>query len=226
MLVVEDDPLIRNIVTRALEPHGYLVQEACDLESGRRAMDLDRPDALVLDIELGPANGFDLLREVREAGHRLPVLMLTGRASEADRVLGLELGADDYVVKPFFARELAARIGALLRRREARIENALVAGRLTVDLAAREVAVDGTPVVLTTRELDLLAALMHADRTVLSRERLLRDVWHSSAAWQSPATVTEHVRRLRAKLEAAGLDPAVIMTVRGAGYRFDSSRAG
>ncbi len=185
VLVVEDDSLIRRIVVRALEPLGYLVQEAEDLETGRRAMRLDRPDVLVLDIELGSADGLDLLREVRDAGDRMPVVMLTGRASEADRVLGLELGADDYVVKPFFARELAARIGALLRRRPTTAAGVLVAGRLSVDLGAREAAVDGSPLSLTARELDLLAALIDADRTVLSRDRLLRDVWRSSAVWQS-----------------------------------------
>ncbi|WP_228430626.1 response regulator transcription factor [Baekduia soli] len=225
ILVVDDDAQMRGIVARALQPHGYHVDGAAGLDSGRRALEAGRVDAVVLDIELGGDSGIDLLRELRVAGAEVPVLLLTGRGSEGDRVLGFELGADDYLVKPFFPRELAARVGALLRRRGGAADT-LQVGPLRLDRATREAFVDDQVLDLTNRELDLLAALMAAGRRVRTREQLLREVWDSSTAWQTPATVTEHVRRLRIKLEAAGMPPDVVMTVRGLGYRFDAPRAG
>ena len=226
ILVVDGEDPVRAVVTRALQPHGYHVEGAADVDGARRALRAGRIDAIVLDVGgLGGASGIDLLRELRAGGEDMPVLMLSDRGAEDDRVLGFELGADDYMVKPFYARELAARIGALLRRR-GRVSDRLCVGRLRIDGGAREVFVDEHPVVLTHRELDLLCALVAAGRQVRSREQLLREVWDSSAAWQTPATVTEHVRRLRGKLQAAGLDAGIVTTVRGLGYRFDPSRAG
>jgi len=186
----------------------------------------------VLDVNMPSIGGFDVLSQIRRTD-TVPVIMVTGRAGETDRVLGLELGADDYVVKPFSPRELASRVRAVLRRSTIARRNAehgqalaenddrLDFGHISIDLGAREVTILGSVVDLTTREFDLLAFLARSPRRVFSRQQLLERVWASAAGWQDAATVTEHVRRIRHKTEAAGAPEHWIRTVRGVGYAFE-----
>jgi two-component system, OmpR family, phosphate regulon response regulator PhoB len=175
---------------------------------------------VLLDLSLPDLDGTEVLRRVRETSE-VPVILLTGRAAESDRVLGLDLGADDYVVKPFLPRELAARVRAADRRRVTVPKERLEVGAITVDPSSREVFVRGVAVELTPRELDVLVFLASSPRTVFSREQLLSAVWDSSSEWQDPDTVTEHIRRLRHKVEDDPAAPTRIVTVRGSGYRLD-----
>ncbi len=224
VLVAEDNDALRLLVRHTLEPAGLAVQEACN---GVEALELARAhefDVVLLDLGLPLLDGLDLLGLLRRETS-VPVIILSGRDGEADRVAGLELGADDYIVKPFFARELLARVRAVLRRsalaRAAGDAERMAFGELIVDRARREVHVGGRPVQTTAREFDLLAFLAARPGRVLSREDLLRSVWRSSSDWQDPATVTELMRRLRYKLDPPSGRPRWISTVRGAGYRFD-----
>jgi DNA-binding response OmpR family regulator len=167
--------------------------------------------------------GLDVLRELR-SGSSIPVILLTARAEESDRVVGLELGADDYVVKPFSPRELAARVRSVLRRSGSAAQDGahlLTFDGLSIDLRSREVTVDGTTVAFTPKEFDVLAHLASHPRQVYSRAQLLTQVWDSSAAYQDPATVTVHVRRVRNKIERSPETPRWIVTVFGVGYRFE-----
>jgi len=221
ILVVDDDAESRALVRVALEREGFSVLEAGD---GAVALDLVRkesPDLVVLDVNLPSMGGFDVLSELRLV-HSVPVIMVTGRDGETDRVLGLELGADDYVVKPFAPRELTSRVRAILRRSApASDEEHLDFVGLHIDLTSREVKVEGREVGLTTREFELLAFLASSPRRVYSRAQLLERVWSSALEWQDPATVTEHVRRIRLKIEPDPDSPHRIRTVRGVGYAFD-----
>jgi two-component system, OmpR family, phosphate regulon response regulator PhoB len=221
ILVVDDDEQIRSILSRALGAEGYSVEAVGDGAAARRSVLASRPDLVVLDLGLPSEDGLDILTDLQR-DHDLPVILLTGRGAEHDRVLGLRLGADDYLVKPFSPVELAARIDSVLRRAGRRTRTAnLDFGDLVVDTAGREVTVGGEPVELTAREFELLAFLAGSPRQVFTREQLLHRVWDSSAEWQDPATVTEHVRRVRRKIEADPDEPRWIKTVRGAGYRFE-----
>ncbi len=178
-------------------------------------------DLVVLDVSLPDLSGLDLLRQFRIVGD-VPVIMLSGRGDEADRVAGLESGADDYVVKPFYPRELAARVRSLLRRSGARTRpSVLEFDELTIDTASRQALLHGLPVELTAREFDLLEFLASAPRQAFSRAQLLQRVWGSSSAWQQESTVTEHVRRIRRKLGVEADQSRWIATVRGFGYRFE-----
>jgi DNA-binding response OmpR family regulator len=222
VLLVDDEPLVREVVGRYLERDGIRVHEVAD---GRAALDWIRsntPDLVVLDVMLPEVDGLAVLSEVRRRGD-VPVILLTARSEEVDRIVGLELGADDYVVKPFSPRELAARVRNVLRRaRPASSADAdLEFDGLRIDVPAREVSVDGAPVVLTPKEFDLLVALARAPRQVFTRAQLLEQVWSSSPDYQDPATVTVHVRRLRQKLEREPDDPRWLTTVWGVGYRFE-----
>jgi DNA-binding response OmpR family regulator len=221
VLVVDDEPMVREVVTRYLEHDGFSV---IAVENGRDALVAVKkaaPDLIILDIMLPEIDGLDVLTRLRRSGD-VPIILLTARTSEADRVFGLELGADDYVVKPFSPRELTARVRSVLRR-SARDPGSrrLEFGGLQIDPATREVMVDGVPVELTAREFDLLAFLAGSPRQVFSRAQLLSQVWESSAEWQDPATVTVHVRRVRQKIEHDPDDPQRLVTVRGVGYRFE-----
>jgi DNA-binding response OmpR family regulator len=180
-----------------------------------------RPDLVVLDVMLPGATGLDVLR--RHDTSRVPVILLTARVDEADRVLGLELGADDYVTKPFSPREVVARVRTVLRRAQAAPATGqpLAFDGLTIDVAAREVNVSGTATAVTAKEFDLLAFLAGSPRQVFSRAQLLHSVWDSAPEYQDPATVTVHVRRLRQKIEADPEQPRWITTVYGVGYRFE-----
>ena len=224
ILVAEDNDALRQLVRHALEPAGLAIQEA---RNGIEALELARAhdfDVVLLDLGLPLLDGLDFLGLLRRETS-VPVIILSGRAAEADRVAGLELGADDYIVKPFFAGELLARVRAVLRRAAittAAVETQRMAfGELIVDRTCREVLVCGRPVHTTAREFDLLAFLAAQPGRVFSREELLNSVWRSSSDWQDPATVTELMRRLRYKLDPPSGQPRWIRTVRGAGYRFD-----
>jgi len=221
--VVEDDTTVAEVVTRYLEREGYHVDTAT---SGPVALDRalsSPPDLMILDLMLPQMDGFEVFRRVREHAP-VPTIMLTARGQESDRVLGLELGADDYVAKPFSPRELMARVRSVLRRAPAvlpddRAEGRwLVAGKLRVDVPARETYVDGTRVSLTVREFDLLVFLMRHPRRVFRREELLERVW--GYTYGETSTVTVHVRRLRQKVEKDPASPDHIQTVWGVGYRF------
>lgn len=219
VLVVDDDVAVRALVKKALSADSVQVLDAA---SGPDALELingDDPDLIILDIGLPGTSGLDILVEIRRTSE-IPVVLLTGRSDEADRIAGLDLGADDYVVKPFYPGELAARVRSLLRRSRPAVEDQLTAGDIDIDRNAREVRIRGELLDLTAKEYDLLTFLVQSPRRVFNREQLLRNVWESSSEWQDPATVTEHVRRIRNKLETARCE-AGIATVRGVGYRFE-----
>ena len=221
VLVVDDDPDVLGLVEAVLLAEGFVVRTAATSTEAIASVRADRPNVVLLDLMLADSAGLDVLTEIhaRAAG---PVVLLTGRGAEADRVLGLRMGAEDYIVKPFSPAELVARIDTILRRVSQRPgSRPLKFGALCLDLDSREVLVDGNLIATTAKEFDLLAYLASSPRQVLSRNQLLQQVWASSSEWQDEATVTEHVRRLRLKIESDPERPRWIITVRGLGYRFD-----
>lgn len=227
VLVVDDAADARKLLAAVLSRHGFVVDEAADGESALAAVAGNRPDLVLLDVNMPGMSGLEVMNELRQR-HGVPVILVTARDEEDDRVVGLELGAQDYVVKPFYANELVARVRAVLRRVRPpqasladRRQVQLQFGPLVIHLGERKVSVHGVPVELTAKEFDLLAFLACSPRAVFTRATLLEHVWGSSTEWQDPATVTEHVRRLRAKIEADAERPAWLRTVRGIGYRFD-----
>ena len=222
ILVVDDDPTVAEVVTGYLERAGFSVDRAAD---GPQALELaaGRPPALVvLDLMLPGMDGLEVCRRLR-AEAPVPVIMLTARGDEDDRILGLEIGADDYVTKPFSPRELVLRVESVLRR--TRADQGRPAGPelrlagIVLDPVARRVTRDGRPLSLTLREFDLLAHLMRHPGRAIAREQLMHDVW----GWEfgDLSTVTVHVRRLRGKIETDPARPLLIQTVWGVGYRFD-----
>jgi DNA-binding response OmpR family regulator len=224
VLVVDDEPMVREVVARYLERDGLRVHEAVDGTEALAWLRTHRPDLVVLDIMLPGVGGLEILRNLRAQGD-VPAILLSARVDEVDRVLGLELGADDYVVKPFSPRELAARVRTVLRRHRAGTEPSphrppLVFDGLRIEPATREVTVDGRPVTLRPKEFDLLVTLSSSPRQVFSRRQLLAAVWDSSPEYQDPATVTVHIGRLRQKVERDPEAPRWITTARGVGYRF------
>ncbi|HUP71328.1 MAG TPA: response regulator transcription factor [Acidimicrobiales bacterium] len=229
LLVVDDMADTRRLVVSALSRQGFIVEEADSGATALARVAENRPDLVLLDINMPGMSGLEVMTQLRHI-HSLPVILLTGRDEENDRVLGLELGADDYVVKPFYLRELVARTRSVLRRAQAPAPaspegagapSALDFGPLNIRLAEREVLVNGSVVETTPKEFDLLVFLVSSPRAVFTRKDLLDQVWGSSTEWQDPATVTEHVRRLRKKIEVDPENPAWLLTVRGVGYRFD-----
>jgi two-component system, OmpR family, response regulator len=213
-VVIEDDDAIGEVVMTYLEQAGYEVVRECTGERGLAAVDRRRARFVVLDLGLPDIDGFDLCRRIR-AGNAIPILILTARDEEADRVIGLELGADDYITKPFSPRELVARVRAVLRRLEPQPEAAPIAvGELRVDLRTRSATLRGSPLALRTLEFDLLAELARNEGNVVTRDQLLDRVWGVSFAGGT-RTVDVHVSQLRKKLGRADL----IQTVRGLGYR-------
>ena len=219
VLVVDDEPTVRDVVARYLERDGYVVHEVGDCDDVAAAVTSFHPDLIVLDVMLPNRSGLEVLRDL---GARVPVILLTARTDETDRVLGLELGADDYVVKPFSPRELVARVRSVLRRAQAPVGTSVLQfDDLVVDTAAREVRLAGELVALTAKEFDVLVHLASHPRQVFSRAQLLAAVWDSSPEYQDPATVTVHVRRLRNKIEHDPEHPRFIATVWGVGYRFE-----
>jgi len=226
VLVVEDDPTVREVVVRYLERDGIDVASVGDGESALLQAALRWPDLVVLDLMLPQLDGFEVCRRLR-ATAPVPVIMLTARGDEDDRVMGLELGADDYVSKPFSPRELVARVRAVLRRAagadailavEHGIEP-LVAGDLQIDVAAREARRGRETLTLTAREFDLMLYLAMRPRRAFHREDLLEHVW--GYTYGDTATVTVHVRRLREKIESDPSKPRHLVTVWGVGYRWD-----
>jgi DNA-binding response OmpR family regulator len=226
VLVIDDDPQVRILVSRLLRHEGYDVIEAGDASEALRQVDQREPDLVLLDVVMPQVDGIDLLGEIRTRS-TVPVIMLTALGEEADRILGLRSGADDYMVKPFSPGELSARIESVLRRSQKAPNSAgttaetLKFGDLEIDARTRDVKVGGELIALTAREFDLLHFLASSPRQVFDREQLLTQVWQSSADWQDPATVTEHVRRIRRKIEADPDRPRWLKTVRGVGYRFE-----
>jgi len=220
VLVVDDEPTIREIVAGYLERDGYRTLEAADGNRARELLERDPPDLVVLDVMLPGPDGLELCRWIRSRS-RLPVIMLTARGEESDRIVGLELGADDYVTKPFSPRELAARVRTVLRRAEpeAVSDERLSFNGLVIDSATREVTKNGAPLRLTAREFDLLWFVASHPRRVFSREQIMRRVWGYSSALDT-GTVTVHVRRLREKIEDQPSHPRHLETVWGVGYRF------
>ncbi|HKT44688.1 MAG TPA: response regulator transcription factor [Gaiellaceae bacterium] len=221
VLVVDDEPIVRDVVVRYLRRDGHTTLEAADGTDARRLIEADEPGLVVLDVMLPGTDGLTLCRWIRERSD-IPVILLTARGEEADRIVGLELGADDYVTKPFSPRELAARVRTVLRRSErggVRAET-LAFGDVTLDEASREVRKSGELVSLTAREFDLLRFLASHPRQVFSRDQLMDRVWGYETAIDT-GTVTVHVRRLREKLEDDPAKPAHLQTVWGVGYRLN-----
>jgi DNA-binding response OmpR family regulator len=220
VLVVDDEPTIREIVVSYLARDGHQTLEAADGDRARELVEAERPDLVVLDLMLPGTDGLELCRWIRTTSH-LPVIMLTARGEETDRIIGLELGADDYVTKPFSPRELAARVRTVLRRAEPvdTNEESLAFDGLVIDSSKRRVTKRGKPLSLTAREFDLLWFLASHSERVFSREHLMRKVWGYSAALDT-GTVTVHVRRLREKIEDEPSSPRHLETVWGVGYRF------
>jgi DNA-binding response OmpR family regulator len=223
VLIVEDDPTVAEVVTRYLEREGFMVESVADGREAVARADARLPDLVVLDIMLPGLDGLEVCRRLR-ARAPIPVVMLTARGSEEDRVLGLDLGADDYVSKPFSPRELTARVKAVLRRAGSPLEETDRTGTLdydglTIDLGAREARVRGKLATLTAREFELLAFLARRPRQVFRRDELLERVW--GYTYGDTSTVTVHIRRLREKIEEDPSSPRRISTVWGVGYRFD-----
>jgi len=212
------------MLSRLLEVEGYKVAEATTGAEALGSLSAGPPDLVFLDVMLTTENGFDVLAAIRRTSD-VPVILVTAKGQETDRVLGLKLGADDYVVKPFSPAELAARVGTVLRRSTNRSAPApsgqLEFGDLVIDTLAREIRVSGALVETTAKEFALLAFLAGSPRQVFTREQLLSQVWDSSSEWQDAGTVTEHIRRIRRKIEADPDSPRWVRTVRGVGYRFE-----
>jgi DNA-binding response OmpR family regulator len=223
VLVVEDEPTIADVVARYLQRAGYETQVVGDGAAALAAVGSSRPDLVILDVMLPGINGLEVMRRLREDGgtSRIAILLLTARGEEGDRVAGLRLGADDYVVKPFSPAELIARVDAVLRRTTTAggAEHALSFEDLHIDVAGHRVTRDGEDISLTQREFDLLLFLARHPGQVFSRDQLMEAVWHYSF-YTDTATVTVHVRRLRAKLEREPSAPRWLETVWGIGYRF------
>ncbi|MER7071818.1 response regulator transcription factor [Terrabacter sp. NPDC000476] len=241
ILVVDDDPILREVVTGYLARAGLGVVEAADGPSGVARARESAPDLVVLDLTLPGLDGLEVFRRMRATRGDLPVVMLTARGDESDRVLGLEIGADDYVTKPFSTRELVLRIQSILRRAatpspvadvagagggaegaEASSDGVLVDGDLRLDRRRHEAWRGGAPLALTGREFDLLAHLLAHPGTAFSRRELMASVW----GWEfgDESTVTVHVRRLREKVEVDPGTPVRLSTVWGVGYRWDDAR--
>jgi DNA-binding response OmpR family regulator len=224
--VVDDEPIVREVLERYLRRGGFDVATAGDGWSALDAFETHRPDLIVLDLMLPGIDGMEVFRRVRERRRGTGVIMLTARGEETDRVVGLDLGADDYVAKPFSPREIVARARAVLRRSGvdgggAGAEQVLPkTGALEIDPNARETSIHGSRVELTPKEFDLLSFFAENPRTVFSRARLLEEVWDIAYAGD-PSTVTVHIRRLREKIERDPSEPAHLLTVWGVGYRFE-----
>jgi phosphate regulon transcriptional regulator PhoB len=223
VLVIDDEKDIVTLLRYHLEKSGFQCLEGMDGAAALRMVREHHPDLLILDLMLPGMDGLEICRQLRQdtATARLPILMLTAKAEEVDRVVGLEVGADDYVVKPFSPRELVARVRAILRRAQEPADLSVRrVGELEVDEARHSVSVEGTSVELTAKEFGLLWALMRANGRVLNREQLLEGVWgYADAAEIESRTVDVHIRRLREKLSS---EAKRIVTVKGVGYRFDT----
>jgi DNA-binding response OmpR family regulator len=223
VLIIEDDPTVAEVVARYLKREGYRVEVESDGAAGLLRALAEIPDLVVLDLMLPSIGGLEICRRLRAVAP-VPVIMLTARGEEADRITGLELGADDYVAKPFSPRELTARVKAVLRRATGPLpasgeQATMRAGDLEVDVRSHEARLHGDLVALTAKEFDLLVYLMSHPRRAFRRETLLEAVWGFTTG--DTSTVTVHVRRLRAKIEPDPSVPRYVCTVWGVGYRFE-----
>jgi two-component system response regulator ResD len=220
ILVVDDEPIVRDVVVRYLRRDGYRTREAATGDEAREILEAEMPELVVLDVMLPGTDGLELCRWIR-ARSDLPVIMLTARGGETDRIVGLELGADDYVTKPFSPRELAVRVRNVLRRSRAVADEGerITFGPFEIDCSARELRRDATLLSLTAKEFDLLWFLASHPRRVFSRDQLMDGVWGYTTALDT-GTVTVHVRRLRQKIESDPSRPRFLETVWGVGYRF------
>jgi DNA-binding response OmpR family regulator len=220
VLVVDDEPTIREVVVRYLERDGFRTIEAGDGDEAQALIEREPPSLVILDLMLPGTGGLELCRWIR-AHSSLPVIMLTARGEEADRIVGLELGADDYVAKPFSPRELVARVRSVLRRSAPAVEERerLLFDELSIDASTREVTKAGALVRLTAKEFDLLWFLASHPRRVFARDQLMDSIWGYEAAFDT-GTLTVHIRRLREKIEDDPSRPRHLETVWGVGYRF------
>jgi two-component system alkaline phosphatase synthesis response regulator PhoP len=221
ILLVEDEAGLRLTLPDRLRSEGYVVETAADGEEGFRLGSKGGYDLLILDVMLPGKNGYDICRDLRQSGHREPIIMLTARGQTVDKVLGLKLGADDYLTKPFEMMELVARVEALLRRSASSgaVTNSYKFGDVQVDIRATEVTRNGEPVVLSAKEFQLLRYFIEHRGETLSREKLLQDVWGYDST-PSTRTVDVHVAWIRQKLEEDLKKPKWILTVHGLGYKF------
>jgi DNA-binding response OmpR family regulator len=222
ILVVEDEPSIKEILELYLERGGFQVSSVANGREALEALEASQPDLVVLDLMLPEVDGFEITRRIRSSGDT-PIIMLTARRSEVDRIAGLEMGADDYVVKPFSPQEVVSRVRAVLRRSsgsaEEKAEGALRFEGFSIDPGTRLVEVRGEEVQLTSTEFDLLLQLARHPKQVFSREQLLKRVWGYSENIDA-STLTVHVRRIREKIETDPSKPSHIITVWGVGYKF------
>jgi phosphate regulon transcriptional regulator PhoB len=224
VLIVEDEKDIRDLVRYNLETEGFIVVEASDGELGLALAARERPALVILDLMLPGLPGLEVCRllRAREETLRVPILILTARAAEVDKVLGLEMGADDYVTKPFSPRELVARVKAVLRRAYGamrdRPHEVYEKGRLHIDYDTYEVTLDGKPIELGLREFELLKFFLQYPQRVFSRTQILDLVWGQDV-YVEPRTVDVHIRRLRRRIERDDANPTLILTVRGVGYK-------
>ena len=221
ILVVEDDPAILRGLSETLKRESYEVLTAADGETGYRLVREKSPDLVILDLMLPKLSGYEICRKMRSDGMHTPILMLTARGDEGDRVLGLDLGADDYVSKPFSLRELMARVRALLRRARPAppLLNELRVNDAVIDFRSYEAQKGGEPLEMTRREFQVLRVLASRPGEVISRSELLDQVWGLDA-YPTTRTVDNHIASLRAKLESNPAEPAHILTVRGVGYKW------
>lgn len=225
VLIVEDEKSIVDIIKFNLEKEGYAVLTAYDGEAGLNAAGKGKPDLILLDVMLPKMNGFDVCRILRKEGDNVPVIILTAREGESDKVMGLEIGADDYITKPFSMRELMARVKANIRRTAMQQPGgagavSTVAGGLTINTENYQVSKNGKPVDLTQREYELLTFLAAHPGKVYSRSDLMEQVWNYDYVGDDVRTVDVTVRRLREKIEDDPASPALILTRRGVGYYF------
>ncbi|MDX1687447.1 MAG: response regulator transcription factor [Candidatus Promineifilaceae bacterium] len=227
ILVVDDEASVVEVVCLYLEREGFDVRQARDGREALTALSERKPALVVLDVMLPHVDGLEIMRRLgREEGERVPVIMLTARSQETDRIYGLELGADDYVTKPFSPAELVARVKAVLRRAKGgppaggEGEQSITYGRLTIDPKKRLVEMDGEELDLTATEFNLLWFMARHPRQVFSRQQLLENVWGFSD-YVDPSTITVHIRRLREKIEENPSEPEWLLTVWGVGYKFD-----
>jgi len=227
ILLVDDEQSILTLLSYPLRQEGYDVVRACDGQEALARFSESSFDLVVLDVMMPKLDGLEVCRRLR-ARSSVPIIMLTAKAEEIDKVLGLELGADDYITKPFSMREFRSRVKAALRRagmaREPEADEApLQVGELTIDLAKRTVRIAGDPIATTFVEFEILSALARSPGRVFTRDMLLARIWGDSA-YRDPRTIDVHIRHLREKLEADSKDPAYLFTVRGVGYRFRDER--
>ena len=222
--MIDDEDAVQRLVRFPLEREGYRVLGATSGEDGLRAVEAERPDLVLLDLMLPGMDGIEVCRRLRVLSATLPIIMLTARDDEVDKVLGLEIGADDYVTKPFSLAELRSRVRAVLRRAQrpaggAGVDDVLEAEGVRLDATRRTAERDGEPVQLTYVEFEILRSLMRSPGRVLSRRSLLESVW-DSADYREQRTIDVHIRHLREKIETEPKEPEYLLTVRGVGYRF------